>query len=406
LIPGLHDHHIHLLALAARRQSVPAGPPAVRTPTELAAALRTADRRAAAGAWLRAVGYHESVAGPLDAAWLDAVVPDRPVRVQHRSGAAWLLNSAGRRATGRPEAGWIHGDDAWLRERVPPPPLDLAATATALAACGVTGVTDATPVEGRHDLDLVAAAAGHPDFPLRVMVTGGLRLPDDAAPTLPRGPVKIVVADHSLPALDELAAAFASAHRRGRPVAVHCVTLEALLLALAAWDEAGATPGDRVEHGAVIPPDALVRLADHGLTVVTQPSFVRDRGDTYLADVDGRDVPDLWRCASLRAAGVAVAGSTDAPFGDPDPWRAVAAAVERRTTTGRALGPDEALAAPDALGLFLAPLEAPGAGPRRLRRGGRADLCLLDAPLDEVLAAPGARHVVATVAAGVVTHTR
>ena len=45
--------------------------------------------------WLRGVAYHESVAGPLDRDRLDAWVADRPLRVQHRSGALWMLNSAG-----------------------------------------------------------------------------------------------------------------------------------------------------------------------------------------------------------------------------------------------------------------------------------------------------------------------
>ena len=88
LLPGLHDHHVHLLALAAALESVACGPPAVRDRAALAAALRGAP-----GEWLRGVGYHESVAGALDRAALDALVPDRPARIQHRSGALWMLNS-------------------------------------------------------------------------------------------------------------------------------------------------------------------------------------------------------------------------------------------------------------------------------------------------------------------------
>jgi hypothetical protein len=45
--------------------------------------------------WIRAIGYHDSVAGPLDRAALDALVPTVPLRVQHRSGVLWILNSAG-----------------------------------------------------------------------------------------------------------------------------------------------------------------------------------------------------------------------------------------------------------------------------------------------------------------------
>ena len=86
LIPGLHDHHIHLLALAAARTSVPAGPPEVTDAGSFDAALCAADRRAPAGEWLRVVGYHESIAGELDRRRLDALVGDRPTRRATRHG--------------------------------------------------------------------------------------------------------------------------------------------------------------------------------------------------------------------------------------------------------------------------------------------------------------------------------
>ena len=45
----------------------------------------------------------EVVAGPLDRAALDDVEPRTPVRVQHRSGILWTLNSAGLAAVGLPD---------------------------------------------------------------------------------------------------------------------------------------------------------------------------------------------------------------------------------------------------------------------------------------------------------------
>src|SRR5262249_4010327 len=93
VIPGLHDHHLHLLAMAAASTSVRVGPPDVADARDLAAVLAAADRSLPARAWLRAVGYHESVAGPLDRTVLDRLVPGRPVRVQDRSGADWSVNS-------------------------------------------------------------------------------------------------------------------------------------------------------------------------------------------------------------------------------------------------------------------------------------------------------------------------
>ena len=115
----------------------------------------------------------------------------------------------------------------------------------------------------------------------------------------------------------------------------------------------GAWPTDRVEHGAVIPATALPALAALGVTVITQPGFVAERGDRYRAEVDEGEQPDLWRCATLLDGGVHVGAGTDAPYGPADPWRAMATAVNRRTPSGAIMGDDERLAPGRALGLFL-----------------------------------------------------
>src|SRR6185312_5581927 len=58
LLPGLHDHHIHLLAFAAARDSVRCGPPWVESAEALAEVLQAAVLRSSGG-WLRGIGYHE-----------------------------------------------------------------------------------------------------------------------------------------------------------------------------------------------------------------------------------------------------------------------------------------------------------------------------------------------------------
>ena len=40
------------------------------------------------------------------------------------------------------------------------------------------------------------------------------------------------------------------------------------------------------------PPDAVQLLADLPITVVTQPGFIRERGDAYLADVTTAELAD------------------------------------------------------------------------------------------------------------------
>lgn len=417
LIPGLHDHHTHLMATAARSRSVSVGPPAVCSPPDLVRALVEADQTMPAGTWIRAIDYHHSVAGDLDRCSIDAMVSGRPVRVQDRSGARWTCNTvavaalgldhldrpgierdAAGRATGR-----VHRGDAWLRALLPDlGPPDLGALGRRLAAWGVTGVTDATPHTSADELVPLAEAAASGALPQRVVAMGGVELASHPFPApLGRGPVKVVIDDGGdYPCVESLGAAFGAAHAAGRPVAVHCVSRVALVLALAAWDDVHPVPGDRVEHGAVIPPELVVELARHRLTVITQPSFVATRGDDYLADVDRADLPSLYRCASLVEAGVGVAGSTDAPYGPADPWRAVAAARDRATERGAVVGAGERLSPQQALALFLGSPADPGGPCRAVRAGVVADLCLLHVPLAEALHRPSADHVRLTLRAG------
>src|ERR1700712_5949703 len=101
VIPGLHDHHVHAYSAAAALTSVHIGPREVHDVEDLKKVL--ADAEIGEDGWIRAVGYHEAIAGPLDRAALDDVEARTPVRVQHRSGILWTLNSAGLAAVGLPD---------------------------------------------------------------------------------------------------------------------------------------------------------------------------------------------------------------------------------------------------------------------------------------------------------------
>ncbi|HEV8063273.1 MAG TPA: amidohydrolase family protein [Acidimicrobiales bacterium] len=409
LIPALYDHHLHLLSAAAAETSVNLAAPQVIDRAGLERALLAAAASRSVGSWIRAVGYHESAAGDLDRQELDRIVPDSPVRVQHRSGALWMLNSLGLASLGiQSDTGRLFGADETIRQRLQPAePPALAALSARLAAYGVAGVTDATPSTEPSGIEMIGRAVTTGELRQRVAVMGAsqLRAADPIA-GVEWGPVKIVLADHDLPDPATVGEEISGAHRHGRPVAIHCVTAAALAIALAAWNEAGALDGDRVEHGSLISTAAADQLAQIGVTVVTQPGFVAQRGDDYLAEVDPHEVVDLYRCASLISHGVGVGGSSDAPFGELDPWLAVEAAVRRRTPSGAVLGGEERLDARRALDLFLTDLARPGGRRRRVAPLQRADLCLLDAPLAAVLADPGSHHVVATIAQGRVIFRR
>ena len=408
LLPGLHDHHLHLLALAAAEHSVRCGPPEVRDRQALARAL-TAARPS--GGWIRGVGYHESVAGELDRAALDSLALDTPLRVQHRSGALWILNSAaverlGLSGTER-ETGQLFRADRRLRERIGSRATpDLESTGRRLASFGVTGVTDATVSNGPAELCALEAAVASGALPQRLLVMGTLGLPAPTRSDVARGALKLMLDEARLPHLESLADEIRSAHGGGRSVAFHCVTRVELVLACGALEIAGALAGDRIEHAAVAPPELVERLKALELTVVTQPGFVLERGDAYLTDVEERDRSWLYRGRGFTDAGVPLGAGTDAPFGHPDPWRAMRAAVERRTADGAHLGENERLSPERALALFTSPPEAPGAAPRALDPGAPADLCLLDRPWAEARESLSSEHVATTIRDGRVIWSR
>jgi predicted amidohydrolase YtcJ len=389
---------------------------------ELARRLREADRALPAGAWLRVVGYHESIAGDLDRHGVDGLVPFRPARVQDRTGARWTFNSAAvaalalgsgehpgiEREVGGLPTGRLHRGDGWLRDRLPlVAQPDLAPVGRRLAAAGVTGVTDCTAWTEPGGFTALADAVLTGALPQRITVTGAIELVDAPLPAgLHRGPVKVVLDDAAYPALDDLVATIDRAHAADRAVAVHTVTRASLVLAVAAFDGASRRRGDRLEHGSVVPPELDDAVRDLGLTIVTQPAFVRERGDRYLEDVDPDDIPHLYRCGSLLDAGIPVAGGSDAPYSDLDPWPAIRTATTRRTASGHVLGPVEAVDELTALGLWLGPAEDPGGPPRRVAVGEVADLVLVDRSLADLLEYPCGEAVVATIVGGRVVHHR
>lgn len=412
LLPGLADHHLHLAAMASSERSVD-------LEHTKAAGLREVLGRATHGpdGWIRAIGYDDAVHGELDRRALDALRADVPVRVQHRSGALWVVNTRGCTELGLSSeaepgvekdgadqpTGRLWRLDTWLRAKLPPRPPSLRQVGRKLAELGITHVTDATP--GAEAGPFLVAAARRGELPQRVLSLGD-GLGADTHPRVTLGPRKIVIADHALPNFDDLICTVADSHSKGRPVAFHCVTRASLALVLGALDAAGPRQGDRVEHCAAADLDTVEGLAARGMRVVTQPGLVARRGDTYWERSAPSDRADLWRYASLLSAGVAVAPSSDAPYGDPDPWFGIHAAATRTTLSGQLVGPAERVTPDTVLRGYLSPSDDPGGPARRIEPGVDADLVLLERPLAAALETCSSAAVRATMIAGAFVHFR
>lgn len=411
LIPGLIDHHIHLLALAAQKKSLQLE--SLKTIEQVSQVIRRYADEIDGRSWIRAVGYHESIGGELDRNVLDEIAPHNPVRVQHQTGSLWILNTSAlqivldseippcveRDGNGIPTGRIWRGDD-WLKTKVNQEPPSLHKTSQQLSSYGITGVTDASVTNGASSAEIFQSAIQSGALKQRLTVMSGGKLSANRQSTFSVGPVKILLDEACLPDFEELGKKIRQARNWNRRVAIHCVTEIELVFALAAFEKFGSRKGDRIEHGGIATSNQIGTISKLGLTVVTQPSFVYERGERYLKEIPDNDLPNLYRCKSLIDQKVPVACSSDAPYTDVDPWRSMLTATERKTQRHKNIGVEEKISPSQALSLYMGTSEDPGGAPRKIVPGVEADLCLMKVPMQEVLSHLTQELVAATFVSG------
>ncbi|MHB8384293.1 MAG: amidohydrolase [Candidatus Binataceae bacterium] len=388
LAPGFVDAHIHFLEAAAAVSGFAVW--RCRTVADLLADLRVGAGRTPPGNWLRAFGCDETLLldkrGPTRQE-LDQAVAKNPLRLRHQTLHASWLNSRAitqlgleaetfrpppgaeliRDATGK-LTGLVVGMEQWLTLQLPlVTKAELEARARTmsreLCAAGVTAFTDATVRNGPEEVELFAKLASSGAICQRVAMMIGARHLEAAA--------KCAEAAHAagiriagLKFMPGAAYDGSTAARRvrlalgsGLDCAFHATEVDELDEALAAIElaqrqiGAAETPAVcRIEHGGVISPDHIARIAAARAWVVTNPGFIHFRGPKY-SDEPGL-APHLYRAASLRAAGIELAGASDAPVTPARPLAGVAAAISRATIDGLVLGADERLPPDEAFALF------------------------------------------------------
>lgn len=396
LIPGLHDHHIHLLALAAAKQSVDCDSERITSSAALESVLK--EVIADGVRELRGIGYYEHGGPLIDRYWLDRLSETIPIRIQHRTGRLWILNScalshlenketpkgAERDAAGRLTGRFYHLDD-WLRSHLPHSPPAIKPVSDLLASYGVTGITDTGPENDDSVLDILIAAQRNRDLHQNVLLMGNEFLSPYRSDTITTGHCKLYLKESDLPELDAFIQKIRTIHSQNRRVAIHCVTRVELQFALTSFAEAGVLRGDRIEHASIADNGAIAQIAALNLTVVTQPHFVAERGEQYLRYVDRQEHEFLYRAKSFLDGGVALAAGSDAPYGGSNPWAVMRAATERKTAGGSIMMPMEVLTPRQSLSLFTGDCLSPGVVQRKIEVGKSADLCLLAVPWREML---------------------
>ena len=200
-----------------------------------------------------------------------------------------------------------------------------------------------------------------------------------------------------------------AATERGFGLAIHAIGNAAVDLALSAYEAAGDKLGTagmpRIEHATFVDRELCARIAGVGAAVVAQPNFLGLPAFGAAPSIPGLRISPLrW----LLDAGVLVAGSSDFPVAGFAPLDGVREAVTRRTTNGTVLEEDQCVDLHEAVALYtrsaaavVGCLDSSGT----LETGKRADLVVLDEPLDGAGALERAR-VRATIIGGQVVFGR
>ncbi len=150
-------------------------------------------------------------------------------------------------------------------------------------------------------------------------------------------------------------AAVRALHAAGHQISVHCIGDAATDLTLEAYEEAmnaypRPNPRHRLEHCIVTKRDSTQRMKDLGVVVSTQPAFLRVSGDIWRSILGEERMNRIVMLREWMDAGVAVALSSDAPT---IPWYSpqvsMAASLDRKTYSGKTIGPDQALTIHEAL---------------------------------------------------------
>jgi predicted amidohydrolase YtcJ len=183
---------------------------------------------------------------------------------------------------------------------------------------------------------------------------------------------------------DEILARMRAAHTAGLQICVHaigdaaidrCLTLFEQLLR----EQPRADHRHRIEHASLLPPALIERIARLDIGVSTQPLFIHSEKN-WLHRRLGERARYAYPLRSLLAAGVIVAGASDAPVESTDVLHAIQCCVTREGfETQETIHPAQAI---DLFTRAAAYLQFEEHEKGTLTAGKRADLVVLsDNPL-------------------------
>jgi predicted amidohydrolase YtcJ len=436
LLPGLWDHHVHVVpwALTAGRVALGGTGSAREAAAIMAATLPTDDRRIGVG-FRDGLWPDEPTLRLLDAA--TGEVPTYLVNADVHS--VWMNSAAFRREGYEPStSGVLREEDAFEISRrinaIAPEVADRAVDrmARGAAARGLVGLVDLDmtwndePWQRRVARGFDTLRVSYGTYPLQLdrAIAEGLRTGDPvrgATNDLVRvGPLKAItdgslgtrtaacthhyageIQNHGLLTIppEELVELMTRATAAGLECAIHAIGDVANAHALDAYARTGAV--GTIEHAQLVAHADIPRFARLGVTASVQPEHAlddRDMTDAIWAEQSAQPYP----LRALADSGANLRFGSDAPVAALDPWAAIASAVFRTRDGRDAWQPhqrvdiDTAIAASTAGG---------STAPAEITPGAPADLVIVDAdPRTADERALRGMPVRTTLLAGRVTH--
>ncbi|MGH2535236.1 MAG: amidohydrolase [Thermomicrobiales bacterium] len=153
---------------------------------------------------------------------------------------------------------------------------------------------------------------------------------------------------------DRLPALIRWVHDRGWAIDTHTCgdeSQERVVRAYVAAQEANPKPWlrHRVHHAYFPTPEVMRLMATYRIPAVVSNPFIANLGESFVSSVGAERAAQAMPMRSYIDAGVPLAGSSDSPVSDHNPWVGIGAAATRLTVTGRVLGEGERITAREAL---------------------------------------------------------
>ncbi|MDQ6602648.1 MAG: amidohydrolase [Chloroflexota bacterium] len=156
---------------------------------------------------------------------------------------------------------------------------------------------------------------------------------------------------------DQIASEIRWCHDHDWPVECHVCGDRAqatVVDAIIAAQEASPKPQlrHRVHHAYVPDDETVTKMAAYGIPAVIQPGFLHGLGESYIASLGIERARMMIPARRYLDAGVPLAGSSDAPVADYNPFIGIWAAVARQTAAGRDLDAAHSLTREEAIRLY------------------------------------------------------